>query len=477
MTSTVFRFLFFSLVFVACRTRNYGDSTTILNVSAQQLKLPSLFADHMVLQRDQTIRIWGYAKPGTNITVEFADQTRQIDNVGRLWEVEFPARPAGGPYSLTVQDASQTITINDILIGDVWLISGQSNSFFPVAQTDTANADLPTADNTRLRLFKQNIAGSDTELSDVDAGRWEVASPASVSAFSAVGYYFGQSIQESINIPIGLLQASKGETDIQEWTSQQALQAIDYDFSQRPEHPPGKLYNAMLAPLTAFNLAGVLWYQGENNSYIKSYYATLLKTFVNMFRKNWHNPDLPFLIVQLPNYNSPWGPDWPYIREAQLNVAQKLANTGLIVTIDLGMDQEIHPPNKKPVGLRAARLASALVYNKNIVPTGPLFKGQRLQNGAIEVQFEHVGDGLLASASPLAGFEIAGEDMNFIPASAKINQKNTVLVWHENIKKPRHVRYAWSNTPKISLINSEGLPASPFRTSSGTDESLEPNNN
>lgn len=463
--STVFLILNF-----ACRTsRSSENFTSAFDQNLTDLRLPSLFADHMVIQRNQAIRIWGYAASETPITVSFANTTQQTISIKGRWSLEFPPLPAGGPYELLVKSVSEQIRLDDILIGDVWLISGQSNCYFPLAQTDTATADVPTANNHNLRFFMQQVASSDTSKTDVASGQWTVASPFTAKNFSAVGYYFGQSIQENIGIPIGLIQAAKGETDIQEWTSEHALRAINYDFRQRPEHPPSKLYNAMLAPLTSFGLAGVVWYQGENNSYIKSYYSVLLETFANMIRQNWQLPKLPFIIIQLPNHASPWGPHWPYIREAQLEVSKKLSNSGLVVTIDLGLDHEIHPPNKKPVGLRAARQGLTIAYGKKLLATGPIIRDHKVIGNKIEISFDHVGSGLRQSKPELLGFEIAGSDLHYVPAIAKITQNNSIEVWHDDLNNPQFVRYAWSNTPKISLINSEGLPASPFRTDKSAD--------
>jgi len=475
-------------------------------VGAQgEVKLPKVLADHMVLQRGVPIHLWGLAGAGEHVTVTLeADSVSGVaDSVGR-WSVTLPARPAGGPYKITVQ-GTNTVELNDVLVGDLWVASGQSNMEMPVkgfssvmvikdSATEIAKAQYP-----QIRLLHVKQAASGYPLDDLkDAVAWQLCSPETVGTFSAVGYFFGRNIYEQEKVPIGLIDSTWGGTPAEAWASMDGLsrspaigavmreRAADMDGEEkillqkgidaadaaagktvpnRSSNPlihwePAALYNAMIAPLTKLPIRGVIWYQGESNASQQRApdYGEVFGTLIEDWRTKWKIGDLPFLYVQIASYTA--GPGWPIVRDQQRRTL-RLKNTGMAVAIDVGEEHQIHPAQKQVVGERLALLAESIAYGKNVVSSGPLFKEAIPVDGGLKVTFDS-GVGLKAVGGPLGGFEVAGEDGVFAAADATVSG-DTVVVKSATVTKPVYVRYAWAGWPKVAnLYNGADLPASPF---------------
>jgi len=392
-----------------------------------------------------------------------------------------------------------------VMVGDVWLASGQSNMEFEMRKAATADADLPKAANPRIRLLmvKHNIA--DYAQDDIETSGWAASSPETARDFSAAAWYFAREIEQREKVPVGVIDSTFGGTLVESWTR---LSALGEDASlaqifvsrgrmtdreadalledknhqrqiaeaktqgrpvpQFPWHPPlamwapGLLWNGMIAPLTPFPIRGVIWYQGESNSAVErmpSLYHRYFRTMIEDWRRQWGVGDFPFLYVQIANYKSgPWE-DWAAIREAQLR-SLDVRNTAMVVTIDIGNPDDVHPTNKLDVGLRLARAARAISYGEGVEYFGPLYRQATLEGSAIRVWFDHA-KGLMAKTGELTGFEVAGKDEQFVAATASI-EGETVVVTSAAVAEPVAVRYGWANSPVCNLFNDEGLPASPF---------------
>jgi sialate O-acetylesterase len=456
------------------------------SVLTAEVRLPSVFCDHMVLQRDMPVHIWGKADAGESVTVRFHGQTVKgvADSHGK-WSVFLAPVPAGGPFDLTVE-AKNSITLRDVLMGDVWVASGQSNMAFQTGRSDNAEKEVAAAWYPQIRLFKVPMKTSEYPLDDVSA-TWSLCTPESVKEFTAVGYFFARRLRQDIGVPIGVIQTAWGGTSAEAWTSGRALAAdpalvsVYADWAKAMEgvsngqahyqNRPSSLYNAMIAPLTPFAIRGAIWYQGENNAvrnrgYV---YRRLFQAMIEDWRRAWGQGDFPFLFVQLANF-AKVSPDaqWSEVQEAQ-TMALQLRNTGMAVTIDIGNPDDIHPRNKQDVGARLALAAETITYGKKIVYSGPIFRQATVEGDSVHVWFDHVGGGLMAKGGDLKGWVIAGTDRKFVPAEARID-KNTVVVRSPNVPQPVYVRYAWAANPECNLFNVEGLPASPFRS----DEWIEP---
>ena len=480
-------------------------------VLAAQITLPKVLSSHMVVQRDLPVHLWGMAAPDQSVTVTFRGESRstRADRLGQ-WSVYLSPGAAGGPYDLTVQgttdsnNASAPIVLNDVLVGDVWLASGQSNMEFPLSRSATAAQDLPNAGNPRIRLLMINKRASDSAETDLDSDGWAVSSPDSARDFSAVAWYFGRDIGRRENVPIGLIDSTWGGTVAESWVRLTALGAdaslaplfvsrgkmTDHELVGRleekdqqrqiaeakaagkpvpqfPWHPPldswapGLLWNGMIAPLTPFPIRGVLWYQGESNSALERapLYNHIFRTLIEDWRRQWAIGDFPFLYVQISNFKSTPAEDWAVLREQQRRTLE-MRNTAMTVTIDIGNPDDVHPTDKVDVGLRLARAARALTYGESVEYAGPSFRQATPEGSAIRVWFDHA-KGLTAKGEPVTGFEVAGADGRFVSATAKIDGE-TVVASSPDVVEPVVVRYGWANSPQCDLFNSEGLPASPF---------------
>lgn len=506
--------------------RNLHDCDLGKALLPELLWLPSIFSDHMVLQRDTPIPIWGTATPGSEVTATLADQSVSVHaNEQGKWKLEVPALPAGGPYTLEVS-SGKTLTYSDILVGEVWLCSGQSNMDFTVAPTEkrhfagTANweTEVSAATHPRIRMFTAEWTMHESPKSDVE-GTWEVCSPETAGDFSAVAYFFGRKLQQELDLPIGLITCAYGASTAESWISRERLvsdpqlkdlvtvfdrkriafrdnPAIMDNYgksmakwrddaearkrqgkppTRAPKHPdpvqdqhnPCVLFNGMIAPITPYGIRGVIWYQGESNVGTRKLYPAIQSTLIKDWRSHWSHGELPFFFVQLANYqapkNDPSESSWASMREAQAS-SLKLPNTGMAVTIDIGEENDIHPRNKQDVGHRLARLALADVYQNAIVARGPRFREHTIENGNIRLYFDHADGGLISRNGSLKGFAIAGNDRRFVWAQATIDGE-TVVVRSPETPNPAYVRYAWADNPaSANLFNSEMLPAAPFRT-------------
>ncbi|NGM62473.1 sialate O-acetylesterase [Sphingobacterium sp. SGG-5] len=468
-----------------------------------QLKLPALVADSMVLQRDQPVKIWGWSLSDKEVTILFKDKIyRANPDKDKKWVATLEATQAGGPYSIGISTAGQSIKIKEILFGDVWVCSGQSNMSFAMSSLAEKEADdIAHATNTNIREFQVKRQYSFEPRENV-IGKWKQANPENVLRFSAVAYYMAKNLYEKYKIPIGIIHSSWGGTPAEAWTAAEDLKAFPdylekYNFYRdtvnlqaalnqeneiqsdqrngqkkiRMHYQPATLFNAMIAPLIPYTIKGFAWYQGEANTRKAEEYAKLLPALIEGWRSRWQQGDLPFLIVQLANYMAPQKRPseggWAWIRESQLKVSQTVPNTALAVAIDIGEAKDIHPLNKKEVGRRLALAAERIAYHdKNVVYSGPTYQSMKKEGNKIILSFTNIGSGLMADGGQLARFAIAGKDKKFVWASAKI-EDDQVVVWSEDIKDPEAVRYAWGSNPEgYNLYNREGLPASPFRTDS-----------
>lgn len=450
--------------------------------------MPPLFADHMVVQRERSVPVWGRTTPGATVQVHMADHTvRTVAAADSTWRAQLPPMSAGGPHTLTVTSGVATQTFEDVLVGEVWLASGQSNMEWPVRAAQNADQEIAAAQDNGLRLFTAARADARTPQWDVDVeSTWTPTQPETVADFSAVAYYFGRRLRAELNVPVGLISSNWGGTPVEAWTSADALDAIPTfhalldafevgpdslkDAVSRPQDVPSALYNGMIAPLVPYALRGAIWYQGESNAHTlaqAAQYRTLFPLMIQDWRARWDQPDMPFLFVQLANFMEPQQQPvqtapWPLLREAQTH-ALTLPHTGMAVTIDIGAADDIHPRNKQDVGGRLAHAALHGTYGHDVVPSGPLFQRMEREGSAVRLHFDHVAGGLEARGKPLQGFAIAGPDRSFVGADARI-EDGTVVVSSPAVDDPVAVRYGWANNPSVNLYNATGLPASPFRT-------------
>jgi sialate O-acetylesterase len=449
--------------------------------------LPKIFADHMVLQRDQDIPVWGWADPREKVEVIFKDKTYKIraDKTGK-WEVKMDPSSAGGPYTLTV-NGEKTLSIKDVLVGDVWLLGGQSNMEWPLNQTNGAEDSIKMADYPQIRLFEVGRNLSILPIKDVPEGSWNVCTPQSIADFSAIGYYFGKRIHLDLDVPIGLLDINWGGTVSEAWTSPEAL-LTHPDFKEKivsyraegettftnsenksPNSWPSSLYNGMLEPIIPFGIKGALWYQGESNAGRAYQYREIFPLMIQDWRKQWGQGDFPFLWVQLANFKTPvdepGGSNWAELREAQ-SMALSLPSTGQAVIIDKGEAEDIHPRDKWTVGERLALSAKKVAYGQDLVHSGPTFHKMEVEGNQARIIFNHIGSGIKIKDKYgyVKGFSIAGEDQVFYWANA-YQDGDDIVVFSDQVAHPKSVRYGWADNPEdVNVYNKEGLPASPFRT-------------
>lgn len=458
--------------------------------------LNPLFSDGAVLQRNRPLPVWGQADPGENVTVTLGQEQAQTKADGEgNWRVEFSAQKTGGPFVLIAKTPSGMAQSQDVMIGDVWLCTGQSNMYWSMSKSLDAKAALKQVNNPSLRLFTVRRAASTTPKTKVQ-GFWMPANPRSAASFSAVGYYFGERLQRETGLPIGLIQSTVGGTLASNWTSEAVLRANPDAASHferfaresktyperlaayqkevktnpkatKPKEPerrqPAGYYNAMIHPLHGFPIAGVIWYQGESDSWRYRHYKRFLRDLIADWRTRWDQAELPFLIVQLPGFEGKKGvnENFPPLREIQRQVAGE-PNNGLAVTIDLGLKDDIHPPNKKPVGERLAATALAQVYGREIAHHGPKLVGAKRQDKGIALVFDSGGGALVdRDGGGVLGFEVAGADGVFQPVSATIQGEQILLPVPEP-ETVTQIRYAWTGFPPTDFYNEADLPASPF---------------
>ena len=471
------------------------------------VKLPALISDHMVLQQGQPVRIWGTADPGESVRVAFQGQTADAKAASNgKWEAWLKPMTAGGPLEMTINGT----VLHDVLVGEVWLGSGQSNMELTVQRADNKEEEIAKADYPSIHIFHVKRTVADQPAEDVQA-TWEIVTPTSIPGFSAVEYYFGRQLHQTLKVPMGLIESDWGGTPAQSWASKPALQSDlglkayldDWDKvlansgpakeaydkrleawnetaakaraagtpppprpqpPQGPGHPntPAGLYNGMIAPLTPYAIRGVIWYQGESNaSEAHAYrYRRLFGAMIQDWRNRWGQGDFPFLFVQLPNYQTNgW---WPVLRESQAETT-RLNNVGMAVTIDIGDAKNLHPTNKQDIAKRLVSVALNMAYKQPVEYIGPTFRQLVNEGSQLRIYYSHA-DGLAAKGgSPLTGFTIAGEDGKFLPAEARV-EAGTVVVSSPQVAAPTTVRYAWADAPECNLVNQAGLPGTPFRS-------------
>jgi sialate O-acetylesterase len=443
------------------------------------VKLPAIFGSHMVLQQKENDKVWGWAEPGEEVTVTIAGQTKTAKaGDDKKWSVTLDPLTAGGePLTMTVK-GKNTITFDDVLVGEVWICSGQSNMQMRVADSNDADMEVQGANFPKIRLITVPTVGTQTPKDNFN-GSWTVCTPKSVGGFSGVGYFFGRQLYETLGVPIGLIHDSWGGSSCETWINKDVM-TKDGKYTALLERwkgkeagtdnqQPGNLYNGMILPVKGYGIKGAIWYQGETNAGRAYQYRDLFPLMIKNWRDEWGIGDFPFYWVQLADYMGenpqPEESGWAELREAQTMAMSKLPNTGQAVIIDIGEGKDIHPKNKVDVGKRLARWALAKDYGIKVATQGPMYKSMEVKDGKVIVKFENV-NGVLRpfDVNELKGFTIAGADKKFFNAKGKIVGSDSVELSAEGVKEPVAVRYAWANNPVCNLFDNLNLPACPFRT-------------
>lgn len=490
-----------ALVIIAC-------IAATLSVHAQ-IRMPVCFTDDMILQRNAPVAIWGDAAPGSEITITFAGQTAKTkaDKNGE-WRTSLKPMSANStPQVLRISSTldSKTLELKNVLVGEVWLAGGQSNMGFPLRSHKDWKKHLPSKPNPAIRILQIPV----TEFGEINRRhlKWRIYDKASTPNFSAVAYFFVTELQKRLKIPVGIIGSYRGGTWNENWMTPESIKnepKLKYLFDKydkeygkfkdhaayetayqdflvkvkeweakggwssgnRPMAPlgpkayqrPSGLYECMIKPLQPYSIKGVIWYQGEGNSWRYDEFRTLFPAFIKGWRKTWENPKLPFYFVQLPPFNAK---QWPHFRQAQLDCARAIPNCGMVVSEGCGDLKDIHPKVKKPIGIRLANAVCVEEYGQPGPAYGPMCKSVRQKGNKLVVAFDHVGSGLVCKGPKLGSFEIAGKDKAFVKADASI-VGDTIEVSSKGLAEPETVRYAYAAFPVMDLFNKEGLPASPF---------------
>lgn len=477
-------------------------------------RLPGMFTHNAVLQQGRAIPIWGWADPGETVTVEFRGYRRSAEAspAGR-WILRLPRQVSGGPDPLVVRGATRSLTLTNVLVGEVWVCSGQSNMEWPLSRAENGEQDIARAGNPLIRLLTVPRLKATAPVEDIQSA-WQLCEPATVPGFSAVAFHFGRVLAQTRKVPIGLIHTSWGGSPAEAWMRPDVLEgdpdfkvsildayrarvatsqanAADWDREaaelraqgKQPTRPrpspgwrPSELYHGMICPLVPYAIRGAIWYQGEANASRADEYARLFPSLIRNWRHDWDQGDFPFLAVQLAPWDrnrkrsleaitaEPGESSWAELREAQLLATKVLPNVGLAVITDLGEKDDIHPTRKRVVGERLALAARSIAYHEySLTYSGPVFRYLTISGNQIRLSFDHVGRGLEARGGPLTGFQICGTDRAWVWGDARIDGKR-VIVSSPKVPKPVAVRYGWSDFPVVNLYNADGLPASPFRT-------------
>jgi sialate O-acetylesterase len=457
--------------------------TLLLAASARaDVKLPAIFGDHMVVQAGMKLPVWGTADAGERVTVKAAGQAQSATaGADGKWRVVLDPLEATAPIGITIA-GNNSITLKDVLVGEVWLCSGQSNMGFALKNVKDGAAAIQKAENPKIRLFtvgRDAVAKPGAEMN----GSWKVCSPESAGDFSAVAYFFGLDLHQKLAKPVGLIDASWGGTRAEAWVPRPAFDALNLSYEpawteqwlnppaeaaaknprqrKRPEQAPAALYDGMIAPIAGYAMRGAVWYQGETNTAYPKEYRDVLAALIKGWRGAWEQGDFPVLVVQLPNFVGR-GRDWPTLRAGQAQVARDLPNVGVVATIDVGESNDIHPRDKLTVGKRLAAAAEKIAYGRDVPFSGPVFKSMSVDGDETVVRFDYAFGGLVARGGELKGFEIAGDLGKFVPAIARIDGE-TVRVRADGVASPKFVRYGWANDPTCTLYNKADLPALPFQ--------------
>ncbi len=473
-------------------------------VTRADVKLHGLFTDNMVLQQGARLKIWGWADAGEEVTISLAGATAKARPAASgKWMATLPAQKAGGPLTIIVK-GKNTLALTNVLVGEVWIASGQSNMEWPLRSAFEAEKAIAASANPMLRLYTVPKLKADQPVDNVNAV-WQECGPQTSPGFSAVGYYFGRDLQKALQVPVGIIHTSWGGSPAEVWMNEKVLAANpDYKRDILDPYPvqlkkvqaaiaqwekeraeaqkngqpfnkrrpaagwkPTELYNGMIAPLIPFPIKGAIWYQGESNAGRAYRYRTLFADMIKNWRKDWGQGNFTFLLVQLAPFmaikDQPGDSTWAELREAQLLSTQILPKVGMAVITDVGDEKDIHPKKKEPVGARLALAARGIAYREKIEYSGPVYKGMKVKDSKAILSFEHVGSGLEARDGELKGFAVCGEDKKFVWAKAEI-QGDKVVVSSPEVPKPVAVRFGWADCPVVNFWNKDGLPATPFRT-------------
>lgn len=465
------------------------------------LKMPLLYTDNMVLQREVPLTIQGTANAGDQVTVSIADrQMKTKVGPNGKWSVTLPPLKAGEPYTLKISTNQKVLQYHNVLAGEVWLCSGQSNMEFMLKQASTARLDIPRAADQELRLYdmkarwrtnavewETTVLDSLNHLQYYKDTEWKECAPETVSDFSAIAYYFGKMLRDSLKVPVGLICNAVGGSPteawidrtsleyhfpailkdwtqndfIQEWVRGRAALNIKKSVNNRQRHPyePCYLYESGIRPLEQYPIRGIIWYQGESNAHNWEAHEALFKLLVNAWRKNWNDDCLPFYYVQLSSLDRP---SWPWFRDSQRRMLNEISDIGMAVSSDHGDSLDVHPTCKQPVGERLARWALNKTYLKDIVPSGPLFRSADVRGEKVYLSFDY-GQGMRSSdGKSLRCFEVAEFEGIYYPATAEVVGEQ-VKVYSKEVRNPRYVRYGWQPFTRANLVNRTGLPASTFR--------------
>lgn len=465
------------------------------------LQMSQLYTDYMVLQRDMPLDIHGIANAGEKITVSISNQkaTATANNQGK-WSVVLKPMNAATDLTLTVEAGSAAKVYKHVAVGEVWLCSGQSNMAFMLCQADTYKRDIDNVGDPQLRLFDMkarwetyNVAWPASCLDSLNhlqyyrSTTWQPTTPDNAKWFSAIAYYYGRMLRDSLKVPVGLICNAVGGSPteawvdrntletcfpailknwlhndfIQDWVRGRAAKNLTNDNTHLGRHPyePCYLYESGILPLQKYPIKGVIWYQGESNAHNMESHSELFKLLVGSWRSNWSNPTMPFYFVQLSSLNRP---SWPWFRYSQLQLMQQIANTGMAVSSDCGDSLDVHPLRKQPIGQRLARWALNKTYGKSITPSGPIYKGVVRSADALIISFDYADSLCTSDGKQPSTFEIAEEEGMYYPATAVI-EGNTVRLTSPEVKNPRYVRYGWQPFTRANLINGDALPASTFR--------------
>jgi len=456
--------------------------------SSAQIELSNLFSDNMVLQQESHVNIWGKAKKNQELIIYTSWSGKIIRTIVKddgSWEVKIKTPSAGGPYNIQVTCDGETKTINNVLIGEVWLASGQSNMEMTLSgnNREPVNGSLDAianSNNTKIRFFNVKVKVSDERIDDIE-GEWLEANFKNTPNFSAVAYSFAKYLNQVLDIPFGIINSPKDGSVAEAWISQDVLKKITTNkelsyYAKQPHNNPSVLFNGMINAIIPFTIKGVIWYQGEGNSGRYKNYMKLMNGLIKNWRDEWGLGDFPFYFVQLaPNgsLGQGNGTSQAFLREAQLRTMLSVENTGMAVTLDIGSTITNHPPEKLLIGKRLAYWALAKNYGFNGLPhSGPVYESMKVKNNKVYVNFKFAKNGVTSYGKPLSGFEIAGEDKIFYSADALIDphwsagweNRSVLTLSNKNVPNPLYIRYGWKNYIEGALYNVEGLPASSFRS-------------
>ena len=456
--------------------------------SIAQIELSNLFSDNMVLQQESHVNFWGKAKKNQELIIYTSWSVKIIRTIVKddgSWEVKIKTPSAGGPYNIQVTCDGETKTINNVLIGEVWLASGQSNMEMTLSGNNRepviGSLDaIANSNNTKIRFFNVKVKVSEERIDDIE-GEWLEANFKNTPNFSAVAYSYAKYLNQVLDIPFGIINSPKDGSVAEAWISPDVLKKITTDkelsyYAKQPHNNPSVLFNGMINAIIPFTIKGVIWYQGEGNSGRYQNYMKLMNGLIKNWRDEWGLGDFPFYFVQLaPNgsLGQGNGTSQAFLREAQLRTMLSVENTGMAVTLDIGSTITNHPPEKLLIGKRLAYWALAKNYGFNGLPhSGPVYESMKVKNNKVYVNFKFAKNGVTSYGKPLSGFEIAGEDKIFYSADASIDphwsagweNRSVLTLSNKNVPNPLYIRYGWKNYIEGALYNVEGLPASSFRS-------------